>query len=222
LSKDRNMSPKHMWIRAALSQSELDVLDAIGPANKKPGARITSVGEQGAAVLSTITGLVDAKALSGARLVRVIWFAKNETSNWGVAWHQDRIIAVARRVDLAGFSNWTLKSGIWHCAPPEYLLRQMCFVRIHLDDSDATNGAMQIAFGSEAAGVVASQDAAKVAASYPVETCTAKRGDQQILPMLTLHQSTASHTAAPRRAIRLDFAGFELPAPLKWAELLGS
>jgi len=88
-----------------------------------------------------------------------------------VPWHQDRVIAVHDRQEVTGFKNWSQKSGIWHCEPPREILDQMIFVRVHLDDTLSENGAMEIALGSNKAGIVAANKAAHVAAQYPLEIC---------------------------------------------------
>ena len=92
----------------------------------------------------------------------------------------------------------------------------MRFIRVHLDDCDESNGAMEIAHGSEAEGMIPETLATEIAARYPLELCSARRGDIQILPMLVLHRSRPAATDAPRRALRLDYALTDLPAPLSW------
>jgi hypothetical protein len=47
-----------------------------------------------------------------ARPVRAILFDKTSSTNWGLPWHQDRTIVVTRRVEVAGFGPWTVKSGL--------------------------------------------------------------------------------------------------------------
>lgn len=51
------------------------------------------------------TDLVD--AFPNLRPTRVVTFDKSETANWGVPWHQDRVIAVQERHDVDGFENWS-------------------------------------------------------------------------------------------------------------------
>ena len=70
-------------------------------------------------------------ALGGARPVRLVSFDKKEGTNWGVPWHQDRVIAVRERCDVEGYSNWSQKAGVWHCEPPISVLSKMLFVRVH-------------------------------------------------------------------------------------------
>lgn len=144
---------------------------------------------------------------------RVVAFNKSDGNNWGVPWHQDRVIAVAERHNAPGFGNWSRKAGTWHCEPPEEILEQMYFVRVHLDDSDAADGAMRIALGSHRLGIVPAAAARSIAGGLPQEDCGAARGDVLVLKMLTLHASRPSTTANPRRVFRIDYAPAGLTSP---------
>lgn len=208
--------PDCLWLRAALDAAQLAALDKIASGDG-PGKRIGRPSDDTASALRPIRSLIDSHALPGARLVRVVWFSKGDTTNWGVPWHQDRVIAVNARADRPGFANWSQKAGIWHCDPPTSLLHRMRFVRVHLDDADDENGAMQIALGSHREGIIPEGQSEAVTARHLVEICTASRGDVQVLPMLTLHRSLPARSPAPRRAIRLDYAAEDLPPPLRWS-----
>lgn len=205
-----------LWLRDALDTATLTGLDRIAEGAALPGGRVDWTEPAIADALAPITAVMRSKTQPKAKLVRVVWFTKDSQSNWGVPWHQDRIIAVAEKHEVAGFSNWSQKRGVWHCEPPARLFSQMWFVRVHLDDCDATNGAMEIAVGSETEGAITESRAAEIAARYPVEVCDARRGDIQILPMLVLHRSRPATSTAPRRALRLDYAMGDLPTPLTW------
>jgi Phytanoyl-CoA dioxygenase (PhyH) len=205
-----------LWLRGALDNATLTALDRIAEGAGRPGGRVDWTRPEIAAALAPVTEIIRRHALPGARLVRVVWFSKDAKANWGVPWHQDRIIAVAERHEVSGFGNWSQKGGIWHCEPPPGTFADMRFVRLHLDDCDADNGAMEIALGSESRGVVPEAEAAQVAAAFPGEISTARRGDIQILPMLALHRSQPSRSSAPRRALRLDYAANNLAPPLTW------
>jgi hypothetical protein len=204
------------WLRGALGPKELAALDAITANASGPGGRVDWRDPEFARALAPVADRLGTRSLPGARIVRIVWFSKDATANWGVPWHQDRIIAVAQRHDLPVFRNWSEKRGIWHCEPPPETFEGMRFVRVHLDDCDETNGAMEIARGSEAAGLVPEADAARIASGYPAEVCIAQRGDIQVLPMLVLHRSRPAQTSAPRRALRIDVANFDLAPPLQW------
>lgn len=200
-----------LWLRGALNAAACATLDTLAPGEGRPGARLATDGLS--AVAEALRGIAP-----NARIVRCLSFTKDGDSNWGVGWHQDRIIAARERQEVPGYRNWSLKSGVWHCEPPLEVLERMLFVRVHLDESDAANGAMEIAAGSHAEGLVPSPEADVVAGRYPGEVCVAGRGDILVLPMLTLHRSLPARDPRPRRTLRIDMADFDLPAPLAWAE----
>lgn len=199
-----------VWLRGALSETDLRPLDQACALGAKAGARLSQRGL--APTLAKLSGLLSAKP------VRIVAFNKSKGANWGVPWHQDRVVAVQARHEVEGFSNWSQKAGVWHCEPPLAVLERILFVRVHLDDTDADSGAMEIARGSHGAGKVSATEAAEVAVRYPLEACTAKRGDVLLLKMLTLHRSGSATQATSRREVRIDFASFALPTPLNWAE----
>ena len=207
-----------VWLRDALSDHDLAPLEALANA-KLPGARldISSVAQSAIGSAGVLARRL-AAVQPGARPVRLVAFNKAAHTNWGVPWHQDRVIAVRDRIETPGFGNWSRKSGVWHCEPPHGILENMLFVRVHLDDTDAANGAMEIALGSHRAGIVGSADAERVAMSGETEVCTARRGDVLVLKMTILHRSGAAERPAARRVLRVDYANSDLPPPLRWNE----
>ncbi len=200
-------------MRGVLARHELAELRQLG-GNL---ARVTPEAPLFRAVVATQASAEIAKRWPGMRPVRIVCFDKTTTSNWSLPWHQDRVIAVNQKADLPGFHNWTRKGGIWHCEPPEDVLRGMLFVRFHLDDCDASTGAMEVALGSDSAGLVAGPDAEAHALRHKTRVTTARAGDVLSLPMLTLHRSLPSGSRASRRVLRIDYASAPLPPPLNWA-----
>ncbi|WP_346910290.1 phytanoyl-CoA dioxygenase family protein [uncultured Roseibium sp.] len=207
-----------LWFRGKLKSQELAVLDEAANLDLKAGERVEPRPEI-VDILSRDSGLAHIMSLFGKSLVpvRIVGFNKTQKNNWSVPWHQDRIISVAERHDLSGFGNWSRKSGIWHCEPPEAILNQMFFVRVHLDDTSADDGAMRIAVGSHKEGVIPADAARSISETYPLEECQARRGDVLVLKMLTLHASQPSRSENKRRVFRVDYAPIDLlPAPLVW------
>ncbi|MEM8576335.1 MAG: phytanoyl-CoA dioxygenase family protein [Pseudomonadota bacterium] len=153
----------------------------------------------------------------GWRPVRAGAFDKTAAQNWSVPWHQDRVIAMAERLDVPGFSNWSDRSGYWHCSPSLDVLEDMLFVRVHLDASLRECGGMQIAVGSHSLGHIRAGDVDTTLATCRAEDTDAAPGDILVLHMLTLHRSCPSQTAVPRRVIRFDLARKDLPGGLRWA-----
>lgn len=205
------------WLRGALDEAAVASLEPIAEAGSRPGARSALAGAPSAALVKSGLNEIIAGMLDGAKPVRLVLFNKSADQNWGVPWHQDRLIAVSERAPVAGYDNWSSKRGVWHCEPPEHILRNMLFVRVHLDDAVADNGAMEVALGSHLRGAAPASDALHIAESLVVEPCVGNRGDILICSMFTLHRSPRSASGAPRRALRIDYASGELPHPLKWA-----
>ena len=204
-----------VWFRNALGDAELARLDPICDLGAAPGARIASTPD----VVSALRPVdrLAGKLLSGAKPVRIVAFDKSEVTNWTLPWHQDRVIAVRERIETPGFSNWTRKSGVWHVEPPIGLLERMLFLRVHLDPADDGNGCLEIAAGSHSHGKIPDDQTEGIASAAAPERCMAKRGDILAAKALILHRSSASHSAASLRAIRIDYSADDLPAPLRWA-----
>ena len=215
--KDEFEQYGRVWLRGAVSDADLELLDQATADNTKAGQRLDS-----SSALDTVLSKNSSLLTSIQRLdpmavpVRTVAFNKFEGANWGVPWHQDRVIAVNDKVNIEGYHNWTKKSGTWHCEPPEAVLDSMLFVRVHLDDSNESNGAMEISVGSHIGGIVPSAKAEKTANTYPIEVCDAKRGDVLILKMLTLHCSKPATIQSGRRVLRVDLSSSALPPPLFW------
>ena len=206
------------WLRGALDTQALSALDAAFGLSGRPGARVgLDAALRDVFAPGSALGLRLDTLLPGARPVRALAFDKTPDQNWGVPWHQDRVIAVAARQDIPGYHNWSQKDGVWHCEPPPAVLDAMLFLRLHLDCADAGNGAMEIAVGSHRQGTVAANTATAIATSGPTEICTAARGDVLILHMLILHRSRPATDTRPRRTFRVDVSAMALPAPLDWA-----
>lgn len=150
--------------------------------------------------------------------VRSIYFDKTPETNWAVAWHQDLTIAVQRRHETEGFGPWSIKDGVPHVQPPVKYLQQMLTARLHLDDTDESNGALRVLPGSHRHGRL---DAAAIR-QWRVETpeivCAAKAGDVLLMRPLLLHASSKAIRPGRRRIIHIEFASFHLPAPLRWSE----
>jgi hypothetical protein len=204
-----------LWLRGALPEAALCMLDEVNADADRPGARLPLTASLKQS-LDPVTRHIDKLAMR-MQPVRAVAFDKTERTNWVLPWHQDRVIAVAARHPVAGYDHWSEKQGVWHCQPPTAILSEMLFVRVHLDDADAQTGAMEIAVGSEVAGFVPAKEAESTANCYPREVCIARRGDILVLPMLTLHRSLAALVPASRRVLRIDYAASTLPPPLAWA-----
>lgn len=169
-------------------------------------------------VLTATMRQVLAALFPGAQphLTKAIYFDKPPGSNWLVAWHQDVMIAVDRRLDLPGYGPWTTKQGEVAVLPPRQILESIITVRLHLDACDASNGALKVVPGSHRHGVIAND--ALPAYTTQAVTSPVPAGGAMLMQPLTLHASNRSTSARPRRVIHLEFSAAELPENLEWRE----
>jgi len=150
--------------------------------------------------------------------VRSILFDKTATENWPVAWHQDLTIAVNEKVDTDDYGPWSMKDGIVHVQPPEHLLKQMLTVRIHLDDTPATNGALKVIPGSHLKGKILSSEV-KLHTSENEDVCACAAGDVLLMYPLILHSSSKSKEPDRRRIVHFEYALQDaLDMKLNWHE----
>ncbi|WP_179954134.1 phytanoyl-CoA dioxygenase family protein [Denitrobaculum tricleocarpae] len=207
-----------VWVRGAIEGADLSALDRACEIGAVPGGRLEWNADliAAAGVESRLTR-VARDLVPGAFPVRILAFNKTSEMNWSVPWHQDRVIAVKERHELEGYNAWTRKAGIWHVEPPVALLEEMFFARIHLDDSDGSNGCLQVGLGTHRSGRIAAKDVLEVAEQAEVEDSVAKRGDVLFVKALTLHRSSPSQQSSSRRTLRIDYSVRSLPAPLEWA-----
>jgi ectoine hydroxylase-related dioxygenase (phytanoyl-CoA dioxygenase family) len=162
-----------------------------------------------------------AEVLGGrAFAVRGILFDKIPGANWTVPWHQDVTIAVCERSDVEGFGPWSTKAGILHVQPPARVLEGMISIRLHLDASDESNGALHVIPGSHRSGRIAESDIPSILAKSSDHTCVVGRGGALLMRPLLLHASSPSKEPGHRRVIHLDFACQQLQLPLKWLSCL--
>lgn len=151
--------------------------------------------------------------------VRVVLFDKTAAMNWAVPWHQDRTIAVAARHAVDGFDHWNRKDGVDHVEPPAELLSRMLTLRLHLDETSADNGALDILPGSHRLGRVPSNEVAGLAQSDHAVACAVRSGDILAMRLTTIHKSERSTRPGRRRVLHVDYSPDVLPPPLRWHAL---
>lgn len=152
--------------------------------------------------------------------VRAVFFDKVSDANWSLSWHQDNVIAVARRVEMPGYVAWSQKAGVWQVQPPSEVLANMVAVRIHLDDCGANNGPLRVLPGSHRFGWL-DDDLDEWKSRVPAVTCTVECGGVVTICPLIFHASARSECVGHRRVIHIEYAAAELPDPLKWNNRVG-
>jgi hypothetical protein len=167
---------------------------------------------------STLRAVLTELFPRGCHLTKAIYFDKPAGSNWLVAWHQDLMINVRERAAAPGYGPWTDKAGWVAVQPPAAVLENTVTLRLHLDDCDATNGALRVVPGSHRLGVVPAETIA--ARTDAAVVCAVPAGGAMLMRPLLLHASHRSTSPRPRRVVHLEFSAEELPAGLAWRERL--
>lgn len=152
---------------------------------------------------------------SGFFLTKAIYFDKPPASNWYVTWHQDLPIYVTEKKQLKGYKAWTQKDDVISVIPPDDILHNIVTIRIHLDDTNADNGALKVVKGSHKK-VHKSEDI-HLMTGAPI-TCNVNRGGVHIMKPLLLHASSKTINQKRRRVLHLEFSNMELPNGIDWAE----
>ena len=150
--------------------------------------------------------------------VRAIYFDKSPSPNWLVPWHQDLTLALRERVEMPGFGPWSVKEGILDVQPPVELMGRMLAVRLHLDDTDGSNGALRVLPGSHRMGRLSGKRIQELRAGQEECVCVASAGDALLMRPLLLHASGRSTSGRHRRVLHIEYAAFALPAGLEWCE----
>jgi hypothetical protein len=167
-----------------------------------------------------VRALVEQVLGPGAFAVRGLLFDKTPDANWMVPWHQDLTIAVLARTDAPGYGPWTVKAGRPHVQPPIEVLENMVTVRVHLDESELSQGPLRVVPGSHASGRLGAGATRAWLDRVPPVTCLVPRFGALVMRPLLLHASSAAEAIGPyrRRVIHLEFASAPLPHGVAWAE----
>ena len=167
----------------------------------------TSLKKQLAATIPDISPLV---------AVQCTFFNKSPTSNWFVAYHQDRSIPVSSSVSATDWSGWSQKEGMTFVHGPDEVLAQMIAVRLHVDDCTQNNGPLRVIPGSHLTGTLSPQDIAVLRESSDEQPLLVGKGGVVVMQPLLLHASSKSNTIENRRVLHFLFGPPTLPTGLEW------
>ncbi len=158
------------------------------------------------------------EALSSTELYlcKATFFDKGGEADWLVAWHQDATIQVKNIQAVDGYTRWLSRQGVTSVIPTKELRQQRIAVRLHLDDVDETNGALEVISGSHKK--LLNPEEVKIITQYsnPV-VCKVPVGGIHVLHPMLLHASRKSKEEKRRRVIHLEFCYATLHPELEWA-----
>ncbi|MDY8138731.1 phytanoyl-CoA dioxygenase family protein [Aquimarina sp. 2201CG5-10] len=163
-------------------------------------------------LIDLVNGLFDTECF----LTKAIYFDKPKESNWFVSYHQDLSISVNRKVEVENYINWTYKKNQFGVQPPTEVLDNIITIRIHLDTTNADNGALRVIPKSHQKGIcrVDSIDWE----NKEEQICQVNKGGVMLMKPLTLHASNRTTNQKQRRVIHLEFCNKELAEPIEWLE----
>ena len=149
-------------------------------------------------------------------VVKSIYFDKPAKSNWYVPYHQDLTIAVDKKITgLEHYTSWTTKQNQFAVQPPLSILENIFTIRIHLDETNESNGALKVIPKSHLKGVCLVDDL-KGSESF----CNVGLGGIMIMKPLLLHGSDRTINEKNRRVIHIEFSNQQLAPTLEWAEYM--
>lgn len=149
-------------------------------------------------------------------LTKAIYFNKPSKSNWFVSYHQDLSVSVVEKVEAENYTSWTNKNGQLGVIPPVDILENTITFRIHLDETDYTNGALKIISNSHKNGIIRVDENFDKNNFGKEVLCNVEKGGVMLMKPLLLHSSQKSISENDRRVIHLEFCNKEIP--MKWLE----
>lgn len=206
---------------AMLGETELQAVDAAlaDTGSHTAGARQMLALPWCAALADTLRDqLVAASVLpAGFVAVQCTYFEKSRDQNWLVAPHQDLSIPVQHRVDHADLAGWSDKDGMLFVQPPIAVLEQLVALRLHIDDCQATDGALKVVPGSHRKGRLQEADKALLRDASGAVVCPVAPGGGMAMRPLLLHASSKATGTSRRRVLHFVFGPPTLTHGLAWA-----
>jgi hypothetical protein len=193
-----------------LSDQECDSLlqDLTGTTQSRAGARHLMTNPAVGALAHDRRMLEVARAvLSGVAVpFRATLFAKSETSNWLIPWHQDTALPLSFRVDRPQWRSWSQKGGIYYAHAPAWALERVVALRLHLDESTSENGPLRVIPGSHQVGVLTDEAVYDHVRGHEATTCPVPRGGILAMRPLLIHASSKTLNNRPRRVLHIEYA----------------
>jgi ectoine hydroxylase-related dioxygenase (phytanoyl-CoA dioxygenase family) len=133
-------------------------------------------------------------------------FDKSPASNWLVVWHQDTALPLRERRETPEWGPWSVKEGVIYAHAPASVLSRVVALRLHLDDSNATNGPLRVLPGTHTLGVLTDHEVHDCAERIIPADCLVARGGLLVMKPLILHASSKSRSEASRRVLHIEYA----------------
>lgn len=133
-------------------------------------------------------------------------FNKSADANWLIPWHQDTALPLREKRAMPGWVSWSVKEAVIYAHAPAEVLSQIVAIRIHLDDSNATNGALRVLPGTHNMGVLTDDEIHQCSTQIPDVTCTVASGGILAMRPLLVHSSSKAHLDVSRRVLHIQYS----------------
>ena len=137
---------------------------------------------------------------------RATLFEKSSKTNWLIPWHQDTALPLMGRFEATGWGPWSEKAGATYAHAPTWALSRIIALRVHLDASNADNGALRVMPGSHTQGVLDDQSVREYASAHGEIECLSPRGGIIAMRPLLIHSSSKARSFEPRRVLHIEYA----------------
>ncbi len=133
-------------------------------------------------------------------------FEKSPLANWLVAWHQDTALPLATAGVMPGWGPWSEKNGVTYAHAPARALEKVVALRIHLDDSDGSNGPLRVLPATHLEGVLTDTEVHERAQRIEAVSCHVFAGGVVVMRPLIIHASSKAADERPRSVVHIEYA----------------
>jgi len=140
-----------------------------------------------------------------SKVIQCNYFSKSADNNWYVTLHRDLSIPVAEKIESEHWSGWSIKEGQLYAQPPRTVLESLVAIRIHFEDNDENNGALQVVQGSHKSNPE----------NKDTIVCRVEAGGALVISPLILHKSSKLKSGS-RRVLHFVFGPHHLPDGASW------
>jgi len=106
------------------------------------------------------------------------------------------------------------------CPAPISILENMLSLRLHLDHTDESNGALRVLPRSHKHGRLGPQEIQHWKDTRVSVTCQVNKGGVMLMRPLLLHASSAASNPSHRRVLHFEYSSSDLPVGLEWFDCL--
>jgi ectoine hydroxylase-related dioxygenase (phytanoyl-CoA dioxygenase family) len=99
-----------------------------------------------------------------------------------------------------------MKEGVTYAHAPRAALEQVLALRVHLDDSTATNGPLRVIPETHRDGVFTDSEVQERSSQSKSVECTVAAGGVIAMHPLIIHASSKSATEQPRRVLHIEYS----------------